>query len=436
MKSKNIRNAVSIIFVFEDKIFSIIRQNFLRAFPGYTAFPGGKVDKKDESSIDPLLAAARREMIEELSFDIESESVVEIRKIGRALTPKFNPYRFNTHFYRVELKEKPVFKVDENEAKSFAWMTPKELISSFDSGDRLMVPPVRYFIEEFCLDMNFKKELVFENRFDLSVEVPMIEPIKNFIQVMPRSLTVPPADRTNAFLIGNMEKVLIDPSPMDEDELTKFLNTISKYKISKILITHHHPDHHKFVTKIAKFLDVDIYLSQFTHTRCLKVYGENYFEKVSCKFIKEGDFLTEWLDERVVAVEVPGHDEGQIALMPISKKWFIAGDLFQGVGTVVVGGEEGDMATYFKTLSKVIKLDPSCVVPSHGIALGGTNILKKTLEHRKHREEQILEMYNKGISVEQMLAQIYFSVPEKVLKYARANIESHLNKLKDENKII
>ena len=60
----------------------------------------------------------------------------------------------------------------------------------------------------------------------------------------------------------------------------------------------------------------------------------------------------------------------------------MAGDLFQGVGTVVIGEPEGNMQTYMETLKKVIKLNPKCVFPSHGIALGGSHILQKNLVTR------------------------------------------------------
>jgi glyoxylase-like metal-dependent hydrolase (beta-lactamase superfamily II)/8-oxo-dGTP pyrophosphatase MutT (NUDIX family) len=427
-KIKPIRDAVSLVFVFEDKLFSIVRQNFLKAFPGYTAFPGGKVDKEDRETDDFLLTAARREAIEELGFDILDKTVLSINKIGLAVSPEFNPLRFNTHFYRITLDSMPEFIVDENEARVFEWLRPKELLNSFDLGERLIVPPMRFFLEAFDKDIQFKQQLIFKDRFNLSIEVPSIEPLKSFIQVMPRSLTVPPADRTNAFLIGNEKKVLVDPSPMDEGELERFLYTIKNYEIEKIMITHHHGDHHKYAPKIARDFNLDIHLSEDTYHRILK-YDSEYFDDIKIHILKEGDILCSWLNENVRIVEVPGHDEGQLALMPDSKKWFLAGDLFQGVGTVVVGGDEGDMSKYFNTLKKVISLNPSCVIPSHGIALGGTNILQKTLEHREFRESQIIEMNDKGMSIDEMVETIYFDLPQNILKYARANIVSHLEKI-------
>ena len=42
-------NSVSVLFIYKEKIFAVQRQSFLKAFPGYHAFPGGKVDKNESS---------------------------------------------------------------------------------------------------------------------------------------------------------------------------------------------------------------------------------------------------------------------------------------------------------------------------------------------------------------------------------------------------
>ncbi len=246
---------------------------------------------------------------------------------------------------------------------------------------------------------------------------------------MPLSNTLPPASRTNAFLIGD---VLVDPSPKDEDELRKFLETIKDSSIKRIFITHHHGDHHQYSREIAKFFGAPLYMSRFTRDRLLKLGGKNYFDDVDVCVVSEGEEMGRWLESAVRVYEVPGHDEGQLALAPDNMKWFIAGDLFQGIGTVVVGGEEGDMAAYFKTLKKVIELAPRAVYPSHGIALGGAHILEKTLKHRRLREEQVKALYRKGHSIEEILEKIYFDIPDGLKKYALANISSHLKKIKDE----
>jgi len=42
-------------------------------------------------------------------------------------------------------------------------------------------------------------------------------------------------------------------------------------------------------------------------------------------------------------------------------------------------------------------------------------------------------MSEKSMTVDEMLQAIYFDIPEKILKYARANIESHLKKIEKDN---
>ncbi len=76
-------DAVSIVMTCGDEIFAIQRQNFLKAFPGYWAPPGGKVEHGDESfyldhpltqGIDKkLFGAAVREGQEELGIDLREE---------------------------------------------------------------------------------------------------------------------------------------------------------------------------------------------------------------------------------------------------------------------------------------------------------------------------------------------------------------------------
>jgi len=413
------RNTVLGILKHIDQYYFIRRQNHLRTFPGYTSFPGGKVDR-DES----LEQAMIRELNEELSLSVTSN---QLQYIGHASAPDFNPYRFKVHYYLIELTNREDFLIDRGEIKEGKWLGIHQFLNEFEAGEHLVIPPMLKICDYL------QNSQTSEHDFSLNVQpdlVPVISTLSEVFQIMPRSLTVPPANRTNSFFIGD---TLIDPSPMDEGELLRFKNTIKDYKINKIMLTHHHGDHHKYAPLLAREFGIPIFLSKDTENRIKKIQTD-YFEDIKLITLSDGDQLTEWKNESVKVMAVPGHDEGHLALYPESKKWFIAGDLFQGIGTVVVGGDEGDMLKYFNSLEKVIELNPRCVIPSHGIALGGVGILKKTLEHRKLREEQILKMLKSGLSLEEILSKIYFDLPEKLLKYARANISSHIDKIKIEGK--
>lgn len=438
-------DAVSIVMTCGEEIFAIQRQNYLKAFPGYWAPPGGKVEAKDEEyfldhpltqGLEPrIFGAAVREGQEELGIDLRQEilsgRVERVDFLGLAITPDFNPYRFATHFFRFHFRQKVDFVVDTNEAREAHWLTCPELVKCYEEGKILAVPPVIKLIEILGRNPGVRKidDLNFD--YDKTKHVPFIENVKGVVQIMPLSHTLPPASRTNAFLIGG---VLLDPSPRDDEEYVKFRNTLGRFGFNKILITHHHPDHHERSTRLAAEFNVPMLMSQDTHDRLeRKIPG--YFKDVEVQIVKEGDVVSQWLGHDVVVYEVPGHDRGQIALASRDMSWFIAGDLFQGVGTVVIGDEEGDMAEYFRTLEKVIALNPRVVFPSHGIGLGGVNILQNTLDHRRTRENQVMMMFKEGLSVDQMLEEIYKGVDKALWPYARKNIEKHLLKLKQENKI-
>lgn len=416
---KSLRKSVLAIFKYQDQLYFVKRQNKLKAFPGYVSFPGGKVDKNEG-----LEEALIRECEEELNYSIKDE----ISYIGIAASPDFNPLRFEAHYYVINLKEKPKFIEDENEIEFSFWASPTQLMDKYYKGEILLIPPMIRIMNYFMKKKIGKSEF---HSITNPENVPQLETIYGVKQYMPLSLTVPPATRTNAFLIGG---ILIDPSPQDQNELEKLKKTLDMSKVNKIMLTHHHGDHHKYAPELAREFNLEMYMSEDTHQRILS-YDKNYFSEITIRHIHDGDVMTEWLGEKVIAMSVPGHDEGQMALYPSSKRWLLASDLFQGIGTVVVGGDEGNMQKYFNTLEKVISMDFGCVFPSHGIALGGVEILKKTLEHRKMRESQVLEMHNKGMDVDEMLSKIYFDIPEKLYKYAKANIESHLDKLKAEEKI-
>ena len=439
-------DAVSILLTFENEIFAIERQPFLKSFPGYWAFPGGKVEKTDNSptkhnllkDIDPRLwAAVQREGQEELGIDLDElllkNQIKSITPMGLAVTPDFNPYRFATYFYKIELSFKPSFTIDHNEARIADWFTCTDLLHRYEQGVLLAVPPIVKVIKTLGMNINATEVVDLNFQYDAESEVPMIESLKGIRQFMPLSHTLPPANRTNCFHLGddNSTQFIVDPSPKDEVEFNRLIVALKSHRVDAIMLTHHHPDHHKNAPALARHYQVPMWMSEDTHTRLIKI-NQDYFQDIKIKLLKEGDTVSTWLGSPLKVVAVPGHDEGQLALMAENKGWFLAGDLFQGIGTVVIGDDEGDMAKYFQTLEKVIKLSPKVIFPSHGIGLGTTFILEKTLEHRKMREEQVKRLDAEGKTEDEILHLLYSDIDVGLLKYARKNIRSHLKKIKQQ----
>ncbi|MBF0286716.1 MAG: MBL fold metallo-hydrolase [SAR324 cluster bacterium] len=450
-KSAKIHMSVAAVFTYQNSVFIIRRQPYLLAFPGYHSFPGGKVDKDDSGfsfhtqfleKYDPtLMRALCREIKEEVHFDLEeaiqSNVVSDFSELGVAIGPPFLPHRFHTHFFRVQLKSRIDFTMDSSEAEWSGWQALRDCMEQYYQGEVLIALPTWNVIKALAEKPDVRKLGMLHVEYDPEAEVPCLEFVHKMFQIPVLSHTLPPAERTNAFIIGDPSdgSYLIDPSPSSEKELKRLLQTLAAFEITGIFLTHHHPDHHEFSNQLAELLKVPVQMSNDTYHRIVSKHGAVYFKDLEVQIAHEGDILTRWLGKDIRVYEIPGHDEGQLGLAPVSMEWFLVGDLIQGIGTVVIGQPEGNMAKYFVTLERIIRLDPKVIIPSHGIPMRTTTRLKAALKHRKMRENQVLQCYQDGKTKDQTLAEIYHDIDPRLLPAAMKNIESHLIKLKEEQRL-
>lgn len=407
--------AVSAFITCGDEFLLIKRQNYLKFFPGYDAFAGGKLNK-NESHEEALV----RELQEELDFTPST-----MKYLGSLITPKHHPYRFHTHFFHVPLLEKINFKLDANEFQSIQWIDSNTFFELFDLGKILMVPPIRELIKNFqASPENFIFPTLDHQVFEQNCY--HLEPFKKMSQLFVRAKTLPPADTTNCFVVDG---IVIDPSPRDQEELQKLIRTLTPMKPRLIFISHHHSDHHHLAVELAEHFKLPLYFSTITYERLLKKKGADYFREISIQQINHDEKIGSWLDHTIKTISLPGHDDGMLGLYSDDLSWMFVSDLFQGFGTVVIGDDEGDMSDYLQSLDLVIKMNPRKLLPSHGITVGGIDILHRIKKHRLQREEEIQRMLGQGLNESQMLEKIYYDIPEFLKKYALKSILAHLKRI-------
>jgi ribonuclease/clavin/mitogillin len=380
-----------------------------------------------------------RELREELDLDLcaaqAAGQVLQLRHLGAAITPPTQPLRFNTHFFLVELAERPQLKPDDHEVAEIEWATPAEWRRRYEDGQLLSAPPSVAVMRTLAEDPNAREvpDLHFEHRKQYAL--PTIESVCGVRHIAVRSNTIPPAQHTNCFLLGDAQshRILVDPSPCDDAEMERLLTVVEQLGgVHEIFITHHHPDHRERANVMARRLQVPVGMSLDTHGRIFDKAGAEYFDGLSINHYQEGDVVCRWLGRAVHVYEVPGHDQGQLALMPEDRAWCIVSDLIQGLGTVVIAQPEGNMGRYFASLQRIIDLAPKAIYPSHGTALGTVYRLQETLDHRRQREQQVLALHHAGKSVPEMLPLIYAGVDARLMPLAQMNIESHLQKLRED----
>lgn len=452
MNNHNPIDCVSIIFTHKKYIFAIQRQTNLPSFPGYLSFPEAQIDKdespsKFETEFLSKYNTARmrtldRKLFKELEYDIVEEiikgEILSLTEIAEFLSPPFDAVSLRTWFYRIELKKCINFRANSDEFTKSFWKTATEMLKTYRDGKSLMAPPTRILLE--CLQRNPKAKALgdLSEKFERDKTIPCLEMIEGVKMYPVKSVTLPPASRTNAFLLGDFDspKLIVDPSPSSMEEYQTLLDTIPCKKLNAIFLTHHHPDHHQFSNQLARQIKLPIILSHDTQKRLILKNGKDYFKNIELRNVVENDEVTRWHGSAVRVYEIPGHDAGHIGLAPDNMSWFIVGDLIQGIGTVVIPSPEGNMSAYYKTLEKVIALNPEVVIPSHGMPMRSTYRLKETLKHRYKRELQILDLYNSGKSQKEILKKLYEGIDPRLYSLALENIEAHLFKLRQEEQLV
>lgn len=429
------------------------RHPALESFPGHWAFPGGKVDVED-ATLEPsstlgldgeepaVIAALCREVQEESGINLVQEArsgnLVNFAKLGTARSPADASLKVETHFFRVDLKHQPDTLFAEREVSAEAWQSVSDWYAQYRDGQLLVMPPTLVILEELSRNaaavtvpaLNFVPRI----GADGQRRITCIESINGIRQYFVPSNTLPPAENTNCFAIGDdsEQRLIIDPSPKNEKHLKRLQEILNEEHFSHIFITHHHGDHNQFADRLAREYDVPMLMSADTHDRLSRRRGKKFFAEVDVQLVEDQQVLCQWLGQPVRAYAIPGHDEGHLGLAPDNKAWFIVGDLIQGIGTVVIAEPEGHMGRYFQSLEKVIDLAPQVIYPSHGVGMGTTFRLEETLRHRKMREARVLELSQQNAGESELLEDIYPDLHPGLKPLALCNIRSHQKKLREE----
>ncbi len=436
------RHAVAAMLVVNDEIFVVKRQSYLSAFPGYYAFPGGKIDQEDEQSganlateLDPVhVNALCRELLEELSFDINEANKLNVLQgfvhFGTATTPVTEVVRYAVHHYKILLKAKPVFTLDCNELESGEWVKFADFYQRYLCGEVLLVTPMLRSIIALAQNPSTPHLSDFSDDPDSRALdfYPFLHDI--YYAAIP-SNTLPPAYATNALLMGDKDnrKVLVDPSPKSVAVLTELNEVLNSHHIDAILLSHHHGDHHQFSMDIARGQDIPILCTELTVQHLHQTLGAAYTEGVAIELINEGTVITRWKGNAIRVYALPGHDEGMVGLAPDNMAWFFVADLAQSYGSIFIPEDEGNLSHYMQSLQRVIDLNPAVVLPSHGIAEGGVHMLQRTLDHRMDRENQIRALLKDGVREEQLYNWIYPALAPKLKPLAMQSLKQHLTKL-------
>ena len=262
----------------------------------------------------------------------------------------------------------------------------------------------------------------------------------------------------NVYLIHDGKEGILVDSGIDSEESTEIqLNYLNAQAIElqQIVLTHHHMDHMGGAERLRQATGACVSMHRqerflldkrqtirtedwsTSNRDAIEETRQGIMETTIDRWLLDGDTIP--VNELTLqVVHSPGHTPGSICLYLPQERAMFTGDTVPGIGTTAVMPPPiGDMALYFDSLIHLKTYDVSLLLPGHGpVITNPQQKLQELLDHRRQREEQIMELVSNGISTPQsLLRSLYSEVGSHVRQLALWQIEAHLAKLSEEGRI-
>lgn len=480
--TKTFRDAACVVLVRGHgpslEVYWVLRSQAVPFQPGFRAFPGGKVDAADAAFPVPGVSddferaarvAAIREALEETGVLVgvqgtpdpaavaaartallEGRATLEdvVREHGWSLdpgslafagrwrTPVFAPVRFDTLFFLARLPEGQEPTVIPGELESGEWVRPLQAIDHWRHGRHTFAAPILWTLIALA-----EGEDGLEERLPFGPE-RSVTPVRRvelqygvILHAMPTK-PLPPAQHTNAYLLGERELALVDPGSGDPEHLrdlfalTDHLASEGR-QVKLIVVTHHHRDHLEGVAACRERLGAKV----VGHARLAEHLPLDLV-------VKDGDRLplvpghNDW---SLTVLETPGHSRDSISLWMPKRRTLVCGDLVPGgPGSVVIDPPDGDMRAYLDSLERCIALEPHALFPAHGSpTCAAVPRLHALVRHRLEREAKVVAaLAGDPRTVEELVPAVYADTKPELWGWAARSLLAHLLKLERDGRAV
>ena len=222
---------------------------------------------------------------------------------------------------------------------------------------------------------------------------------------------------TNTYLIEDEGgTAVLDPGPDSAAHLAAIMAATGG-RVSRILVSHTHPDHIDGLPALQAATGV-------------KTYG--YKASACAHFtpdiaLDEGDNVAGW-----TALHTPGHAADHLCF--VRDGVVFSADHIMGWSTSVVSPPQGSMTQYFASLRRMLGRDDRIYLPGHGPAVTdprahGTFLLG----HRLQREAAIAAALTTGPRTPgELVLALYVDLKPALRPAAERSVLAHLEKLRDD----
>ena len=267
----------------------------------------------------------------------------------------------------------------------------------------------------------------------------------------------------NVYLVqADGQAALVDSGLGDDRSVrarTEYLKRVSQLQARYIVLTHHHFDHasgahalrrltggrvamHRqeegFLRDWQREIPHDLPSMADESAAEVRRLREEAARATPDELLEDGDEIRVG-GLLLEVVHTPGHTLGSICLYLRRERALFTGDTVLGLGPVAVAPPPfGDMALYLDSLERLKSYDAALLLPGHGPPVSEPlRKIQELIDHRLAREDQVLRLLAEGkATANGLLAAIYPELDRRLLPMARWQIESHLDKLLKEGRVL
>jgi glyoxylase-like metal-dependent hydrolase (beta-lactamase superfamily II) len=218
------------------------------------------------------------------------------------------------------------------------------------------------------------------------------------------------------------EPALVDAGTGAAAHLAALDDALGGRPLARVLVTHGHSDHASGVPALRQRWPQLV--------ACKRTLpGESGWQPLA-----DGDRVPAGDDELVV-IETPGHAADHVSFWHEPSRTLFAGDMvIEGTTVMIPAGRGGSLRQYLASLDRLLGLRPDRIYPGHGPIIDEpARLITRYIERRLARERQIAALVADGLTdADALVSRIYPSIAEAVRPAARATIQAHLDKLRED----
>ncbi len=236
---------------------------------------------------------------------------------------------------------------------------------------------------------------------------------------------------TNSYLLGEEERILIDPGPDLPDHVDALL-AAGEGRIAWVLVTHTHADHSPAARAIRRATGATVVGALAPDDGRQDLRFRPDLQPVDGERI-----LAAGLALRCVAT--PGHASNHFCFLLEEQGVLFTGDHILGHVSPVILPPDGSMGDYLESLQRLKALPVTWIAPGHGPPLTDpSGVIDRLVAHRMGREARVVEALARlGVSaLERLLPEVYADVDPALHELAAFSLHAHLIKLARDGRVV